>query len=160
MRKHWRNCCESLTPKTSFFGGTHPLEKRGVPKKCTSKYLPHWANGRTKRSVWRRQKIQQKNTALLAKIPFLFSSAAIWHGGALSLRQISSHHATPFSIPTAYFPFWRFARVWFPPNDPRRDRFIYTRARKELLKIPTKSILAFQEGLFTLGRQLKKNIHI
>jgi hypothetical protein len=41
---------------------------------------------------------------------FLFS-AAIWHGGALSLRQISSHHATPFSIPTAHFPFWRFARV-------------------------------------------------
>lgn len=37
---------------------------------------------------------------------------------------------------------------------------LYIRARKGRPKTPTKSILAFQEGLFTLGRQLKKNIHI
>ena len=91
------------------------------------------------------------------KYQFFFFSAVIWHRGALSLRQISLQHTTTTLL---HFPFWRFARVWFPPNDPRRDRSLYTRARKEVLKIPTKSILAFQKGLFTLGRQLKKNIHI
>ena len=38
---------------------------------------------------------------------------------------------------------------------------LYIRARvRDDQKIPTKSILAFQKGLFTLGRQIKKNIHI
>ena len=38
---------------------------------------------------------------------------------------------------------------------------LYIRARvRDDQKMPTKSILAFQKGLFTLGRQIKKNIHI
>ena len=45
------------------------------------------------------------------------------------------------------------------PPPPEGPLYIYARVRNDQ-EIPTKSILAFQEGLFTLGRQLKKNIHI
>ena len=50
-----------------------------------------------------------------ANAQLLLSSAVIWHRGALSLRQILLYDVTPYytilHFPTAYFPFWRFARV-------------------------------------------------
>lgn len=71
-----------------------------------------------------------------------------------------SHHTTQFYTslpPISHFGVLRgFDFLLMPPG----GTALYMRARKELLKIPMKFILAFQEGLFTLGRQLKKNIHI
>lgn len=71
-----------------------------------------------------------------------------------------SHHTTQFCnslLPISHFGVSRgFDFLQMPPG----GTALYIRARKELLKIPIKFILAFQEGLFTLRRQLKKNIHI
>ena len=62
-----------------------------------------------------------------------------------------------FPIPIAHF---GVSQGFKNPIKSPAGTALYIRARRKLLKIPIKSILAFQEGLFTLRRQLKKNIHI
>ena len=75
-----------------------------------------------------------------------------------------SHHTTEFYIsapslpPISCFGVSRgFDFLLMTPG----GTALYIRARvRDDQKIPQKIILAFQEGLFTLGRQIKKNIHI